>query len=272
MGIRKSLSLTTVVITMLLTSTLAAGEPFNSYRAVYIVNYGPLNLGKAHYNLQKADGGDLKLVFDSKLELLLLNDKRHITSEFRISDDQLIPLTFSQDRKGTGKDYREEIAFAHHEESVDTLYSSKKKRLKLEHPTFDPLNAQVKMRLDLSREASLPQRLEYTMVLENKFDSYAFKYVGEETLTIDGIDYRTVKFEVDRKDKRKNTWLWFAKDLDYLPIKLEHRQKNREAASMTLISYEEFDDDGEKLLAINHEYRPPSNRSIKKRFRSAPRR
>lgn len=223
---------------LILTLPVWATSPLTPHTAEYQVNYGNIELGKARYKLPPSDNDQFTYQFDSALSLLMLTDVRQIRSEFSLVDGQLVPMRYSQQRDGTGPSFNEQSAFAKTQGVVHTRYKDEKGKLPYEGVLFDPLMVQLQFRLDLSAGK---EPLHYKMVKDNEIDEYDFKIVGNERLTIESGSYETVKIEVIRSSKKRQTFFWMAPDLSYLPVRLTHFEKGDKQLDIKLLNYHFYD-------------------------------
>lgn len=202
--------------------------------ATYEVDYGSINLGEATYKLTR-DGNHFTYTLDSKLSLLILSDDRQLKSEFTLDGDYLKPQRFTQNRQGTGRDFSEQTAFATAQGKVYTRYKDERGEYDYSLNLFDPLMAQLQFRLDMQADK---KDLHFKIIKENEIDEYKFKVIGKERLTIDSGTYDTVKIEVIRKSKKRQTFFWMAPKLGYLPIRLTHYEKGSKQLDIKLLSYQ----------------------------------
>ncbi len=212
-------------------------SPMTPHTAEYKVHYGSIALGQARYQLPAPQDNYHTYKFDSDLHLLVLSDKRHVKSEFTRDGNTLIPLRYMHDRKGTGSDYREQAAFAKGQSAVHSRYKGEKIKLPYDTALFDPLMAQLQVRLDLTQGK---QELKYHMVKENEIEEYEFTIVGKEQVTLASGTYDTIKLEVVRDSKKRQTFFWMAPELSYLPVRLSHFEKGSKQLDIQLLSYEFF--------------------------------
>lgn len=213
---------------------MAAPTPLTPQTAEYQVNYGDIELGKAKYTLPNAEDGVFKYRFDSDLSLLLLSDVRHILSEFTQNDSQLSPLRYLQQRQGVGPNYTEQTAFAKAQGFIHTRYKDEKGKFPYDDKIFDPLMVQLQFRLDMMAGKEV---LDYKMVKDNEVDEYKFHVIGKERMNIDSGSYDTVKIEVVRDNKKRQTFFWMAPDLAYLPVRLTHFEKGSKQLDIKLLKY-----------------------------------
>lgn len=236
---------------------MATPTPLTPQVAEYQVNYGDIELGKAKYNLPKMEDGVFKYRFDSDLSLLLLTDVRHVFSEFSQDGKQLLPLRYLHQRQGVGPNFTEQTAFAKAQGFIHTRYKDEKGKFPFEGEIFDPLMVQLQFRLDISEGKDV---LDYKMVKDNEVDEYKFHVIGKERMTIESGSYDTVKIEVVRDNKKRQTFFWMAPDLAYLPVRLTHFEKGSKQLDIKLLKYHFYEEvTAEPASAATHE----SNKTAK---------
>ncbi len=213
----------------------AIDNPLTPHTAEYLVDYGSINLGKARYQLPAPEGNVYNYRFDSDLSLLLLTDKRTITSSFTLDGTQLIPMRYSHDRTGFGSDYQEQAAFIIDQKVVHTRYKDKRAKLPYTDGLGDPLMSQLQFRMDIIAGA---KTLHYDMAKEGDIDDYNFKVIGKEKVTIESGTYDTVKVEIVRNNNKRQTLFWIAPDLAYLPVRLTHFEKGSKQLDIKLHNYQ----------------------------------
>ncbi len=213
----------------------AIEHPLTPQTAEYLVDYGSINLGKARYQLSPPEGNIYNYRFDSDLSLLLLTDKRNITSSFTFDGSRIIPMRYTQDRKGVGPNYQEQVAFVVDQKIVHSRYKDERTKLSYTDELYDPLMAQLQFRIDIAAGAT---NLHYKMIKEGELDEYDFKLIGKERVTIESGSYDTVKIEVVRNSSKRQTFFWMAPELAYLPVRLTHFEKGDKQLDIKLLNYQ----------------------------------
>jgi hypothetical protein len=219
---------------------LALSLPCNAltpYEAVYSIHFGPFHLGDGNYRLQQREDASYLFTFSSKLSLLLLSDKREISSEFSLLNQQIISRNFKQQRTGVGKDFLETIHWDPHKK-ISSQFNQDTFTTHWQRQVFDPLNAQLQIRLDLINHQ---REFSYALLMNNTLDDYIWLNRGEEILTINDIGYRAVKFEMQRDTSKRQTFTWFALDMDYLPLRVLYAIKGTGSIDMKLKSYRQLE-------------------------------
>lgn len=97
-------------------------------------------------------------------------------------------------------------------------------------PRDIPGSAQDKhsMQLAVMHDLALGKRknLQYTAVDYDRIKTYHFNILGEETVDTPLGIYRAIKVERVRKKSDGKMLIWFAPELDYLPVRMEEHQED----------------------------------------------
>jgi hypothetical protein len=208
------------------------------HTAIYAMSFGGFDVGHIRYQLTKIQGNHYEYKVDSDLGFLLLSDKREIISEFILDNDKFLitPVSFQQNRSGTGGDFTESVTFDTKAQQAKSLFKKKSKAIKLKNKTLDALSAQVQMRLDLLGKKN---EFKYHYVLGNKIDNVSFVLIDDESIAFDNYKMLAKKVEIKRKSKKRNTYLWFTEQLGFVPFKIEDSRKGKEAIIAQLVYYEQ---------------------------------
>ncbi|GLP96186.1 DUF3108 domain-containing protein [Paraferrimonas sedimenticola] len=218
----------------------ALAQPLTPHEAEYKVYYGNIELGGARYQLNQVDPTHFQYRFDSSLSLLVLSDKRQITSEFELEGDQLYPIRFMHDRKGTGSDFTEQTAYLKDRGVIHSRYKGERAKIDYDKRLFDPLMVQLQLRMDLHNAEEIGEYY-YEMVKDNEVDDYGFRSAGTETITVNDKQYDTVKLVVIRDSDKRETFIWFAPELDFMPVQLAHFEKGSKQLNIRLHSYHPYE-------------------------------
>ena len=207
--------------------------------AIYEMKYGDISVGHIRYELTQPKDHHLRFTVESKLGFLLLSDKREIISDFTLhpKNGQIVSRKFQQNRRGTGPDFFETIHFDPKQKKAHWQTKKKTQHFSLSEATYDPLNAQIQLRLDLIQKKP---NLSYAYITEKKIERVAFRRNPEDRLNVLGMPMTAEKVEVIRKNNKRQTYLWFTKELNFLPTKIEDAKKGRDAIVAELVYYEEL--------------------------------
>ena len=59
---------------------------------------------------------------------------------------------------------------------------------------------------------------------KNKRESVSFKIDGQETLKTELGLIPAVRLKTLREDNKRQTWIWLAKDWEYLPVQIQQKE------------------------------------------------
>ncbi|MCK5810331.1 MAG: DUF3108 domain-containing protein [Cocleimonas sp.] len=102
-------------------------------------------------------------------------------------------------------------------------YKDKEFNLKLPAGTVDRASLELALANDMM---SNKPRLTYHVMERGELKQYVFARQGQERLTTPDGDFMTTKVKVVRAGSKRSTMFWLAKKLDYMPVKIVHREKN----------------------------------------------
>jgi hypothetical protein len=226
-----------LIVIVLYAQSLFAAE-IQEFSADYAIYYGDIHLGKANYRFSHSKENYYRFDFASDLRFLIFWDERIVSSDLVYEDQHLLPSYYRHDRKGTGRDYLEEIVFDRSNKRIRATYRKESKELDYEIDIIDGLTMQLQLMLDLQRGIEQPK---YKIVDFNRLKEYEFSFAGTETINIQDVDYDGVIFQVVRNHERRKTQMWFSPERNYLPIKMVHFSKGKKKFNAHLTNYIEFD-------------------------------
>ena len=97
--------------------------------------------------------------------------------------------------------------------------------------TLDKLIYQAQLMIGV---ASNPSALEYTIADRGKLKQYAIANMGSEQIATPFGHFDTIKLERHEPGSKKQTTVWCARSLDWIPVKVEFRDKNGSLTTATL--------------------------------------
>lgn len=219
-----------LLITVAATPSLAAVEPFE---AKYKASRGGKDIGEAEYRLSKNGNNQFTLFYKSDLSLFVFSDKREETSIFKLDDNQAVkPITYRYRRTGFGKS-----------KELDLNFDSNKKQISF--AKGDPINWNnewdnqlYRLDLQLKLKAGV-KKAEYDLInYRGQKKTYAFEVVAEEMLTLPYGKISAIKVKTIRNNKKRETYSWFAPDLDYVLVRLRQFKDGKEQGDIQLTSFE----------------------------------
>ena len=182
-------------------------------------------VARTHWTLSPLDDG--RYVYESRSEtsgVMAWVSKDNIVerSEWRYHDDALRPLSYSYRRDGR-KSRRVAVAFDWDKRVARNTTAGATWQMPIPEGTLDKLNYLLAMMRDL---ADGKRDIRYQVADGGRLKSYRLLAVGNERLTTELGRLDTVVIRRLREGKRRETTLWCAPSLRYLPVRIEHRERD----------------------------------------------
>lgn len=196
-------------------SSLAAAQGLVPFTASYTADMKkvPVN-GEANHSLQPNADGSWTLAFHAGMFVAKLNEE----SQLRLDNNQLVPLSYRYERKGLG---RSRIDTQHFDWSAGLVTGEYKKKpfsIATEPGLLDKTTYQLALQRDLLAGKT---EMHYRVVDGDQVDDYLFRVTGEKRVTTRAGQFDAVEVErVRDADAKRQTKLWFAKDWQYLLVRL----------------------------------------------------
>lgn len=213
------------------TETDAPPHQLTPYSAKYVAFRNGSKIGFAEMNLQAIANSQYRLRFYSDASLFLIYDKREEISVFSVENQQLLPLSYEFDKRGTFKDEKLKLTFKRNENQIlingnqtmewqqeldHQLYRlAAQRRLKAGEETFE---------FDLINYRGQPKH-------------YGFKVEGHEELTLPFGKLKAIKLKTIRQSKKRVTYSWFAPDLNYLLVRMRQFKEGKEQGDIQLSEF-----------------------------------
>ncbi len=207
--------------------------PIPEYEAHYTVSWLGLYAGESVHRLRKQIDGQYHFEARTEPRLRFLPYHYVESSDFTWHSGKILPQNYfyniqegSRHKKGNVLfDWKNNKIINHH---LDVPWETA-----LPHGIQDKLTQTLCLRQAL---LSGDHTLNYMVAEDDKLKNYAFTVLGEEKLQTKLGTLDTVKvMHISRKGHRTTTW--FAKKLDYLPVKMIQLRKGKQVASGEILSF-----------------------------------
>jgi hypothetical protein len=220
------------LLLVLLLPGLAAAADLAPFKATYAIRWNGMAAGTGHLQLQKLDDG--RWSYESRVQSrglfrLAIPSNQVSKSVFRIVDGKVVPDTFTSDEKS------QSITFDWQSGRVTGTVDRKKVDLPIQPGLLDTLSVQVALMQELLSER-MPAR--FVLVDEDRIKDYRYAVEGSEAINSIAGEHRADIFSSRRPGSRKATYFWCARELGYLPLKVERRNGREVEWSMTLTTLE----------------------------------
>lgn len=213
-------------IIFLLLPIWTSAQEIPDFSANYLVKLNGLQAGELKRRLSTNEDGSRKFTSASQAKGVFAFFKPDLveeTSTWQFLGSQIRPQHYLYERTGGKKEKHMSLDFNW---QTNQLYIDDKKQpwqLKLEVGTLDKLVYQLALMADLAAEQT---SFIYRIADGGKLKTYDIRILEEEEVTTPLGKIDTIKLIRHRDDKNKRqTILWCAPKLNYLPVKLEHTEK-----------------------------------------------
>ena len=197
------------------------------YNATWTGGWFPINVDAKRSLSYQADG-TATLTFEADSAIAGLQE----ISTFRYLNNTIQPLQYRYLRTGLFKEPDRNQVFDWQKKQIingndQSIFSGHWNDL-----VQDNLSYNVQASIDLQQGKT---QFTYPVFDRNKIKNFSFQMVGFEVLNTKVGSLRTVKIEqIEKKKNKKKTYIWFAKDYDYLLVRLQQTQKDGQTYQIDL--------------------------------------
>ncbi len=205
----------------ILPTHLLAAE-LQSFSASYTADWKQLPFsGKAERSLKEQDDGTWKLDFSASMLVASLNE----TSWLNLVNGDIQPSKYRYSRSGLGKSKKIKQEFDWQTQRATGSDRGKPINRTLIQGVQDKSSYQLALQRDV---ADGKTSMSYQVLDGNDLDTYDFRVLGEESVdtkvgTVDAVKVERVR---DPTQSKRITVLWFAKDWDYLLVRLQQVERD----------------------------------------------
>lgn len=224
----------TLCCTLLAGSSLSAQAlptvELKPFRALYEsrLDVGvPLSLEAVRELRQQADG---QWILTSTAEAVIAGIEE--SSRFTLERLQVVPQQYQYHHKVLGKRRDAILNFDWPNARVTNDVDNKPWQMNIPAGTLDKLAYQMQIRLDLP---SGKTRLSYPVADGGSLKQYDFEVLGSESVSTPAGTFNAIKVQRDRgEDAKRETYIWFAPELDYMIVKLYQVESDGKEAQLLL--------------------------------------
>ncbi|BAU76097.1 DUF3108 domain-containing protein [Metapseudomonas furukawaii] len=200
----------------------ALAADLKPFTASYTADWKQLPIsGTAGRSLKPLDNGRWQLDFEASMLVASLSE----VSTFRVENNAFLPLTYRFSRNGLGKSKEVEFDFDWTQKQIIGSDRGDQVRLPLNRGLQDKSTYQLVLQHDV---ADGKKSMSYQVIDGDEIETYDFRVLGEERVrtkagVLDAIKVERVR---DPTQSSRKTVLWFAKDWDYLLVRLHQVEKD----------------------------------------------
>lgn len=211
----------------LVLAPLLHAAPLPDFEAGYELKRGSLRIGSSSIALTTdADG---RYTYESSstptaLVAWFLKDRLHETSRGSLSASGVVqPDEYHYQRSGGRKERREKLRFDWNHMTVENQLDDDHWKMDIPAGTLDKLVSQLAMMLALRQGET---DVAFNIADDGKLKEYRFRQVGHETLELPAGTFDTIKITKLRENRKRETYIWCAPALNYLPVRIWQREKD----------------------------------------------
>lgn len=217
-----------------LASTASATDFLTPYSATYTATHSSVPIsGQASRSLTKNEDGSYQLKQTASVLVANISE----TSHFIHTKNKIQPSTYSYLRSSFGKKKSTQMAFDWNAKQVTGTHKEEAFRLSLDENRQDPLSYQIALRQALNDVLTgklKGDRITITLVDKDELETQTYALLGTEKVTTPAGEFDSLKVKRIRKDGKRETTIWFAKDQNLLITKLEQKEKDGKRYELSL--------------------------------------
>lgn len=210
-------------ILLLCVTNIALAQDIPDFSANYLVRLNGIQAGELKRTLKTEEQGLRRFTSVSQAKGVFSFFKPDVieeTSVWSLKDDRVLPQKYLYLRTGGKKDKYLQMLFDWNKKQVSIDDKEQPWVLDIETGVLDKLVYQISLMRDLDKGKD---KVNYLIADGGHLKTYQIQVLGKETITTPLGKIETLKLTRHRdKPKDRETTLWCAPALDYLPVKLEH--------------------------------------------------
>jgi hypothetical protein len=227
--------LLTLIFSSFSSYTLAeeSAHPYPEFTAGYNAKWSggwfPINVD-AQRSLRYQEDGSAELIFEADSAIAGVEE----ISNFRFLDNTIQPLQYRYLRSGLFKEADRNQLFDWQKKHIVNGDNQTVFKGHWHDQVQDNLSYIMQATIDLEQGKT---QFTYPVFDRNKVKDFKFQVVGFESLKTNAGTLRTVKIQqIESKKGKKKTYIWFAKDYNYLLVRLKQKQKDGQTYEINLTS------------------------------------
>lgn len=223
-----------IMLLVAVTFGAIANDAPGPFVAIYALSQGSVSFGTMERRFELNADGAYRFVSrmnTSGVVALIRSDKFTESSSGQLRDGHFEPDNYSYHNSHGDKHHA--LRFDYHTHMVTRSDQVDGWRAAMPNAVLDKLVYQMQMMLDLAMQ---PSKLHYTIADKNKLKDYLFDNRGREDVETDAGRYSAIRLERGASDNDHGTVVWCAEALNWLPVKVEYRDKGGSVTTALLRS------------------------------------
>ncbi len=206
--------------------TALADSFFKPFTASFRVYRSAIPLGNLELRLDLLPGGNYRYrahTIPGFLTGFFSGDEIIEESQGRVDQTTVRPDRYLYTQTGDEKE-NTQVVFDWSKQTVVTTSKGITWKQPIKVDTQDRLSQQLMVRLQLAQKH---RDVEYQVADGGKIKSYRFRVVNQERIKTPYGRFDCLRVERHKESRPPDYTIWFAKDLDYLPVRIERRKGGR---------------------------------------------
>ena len=231
------LKTTLLPLAAMLLSCAVQAAPLADFAASYQLKRGNLRIGTSTISLVNMENNGYRYEsrsWPTRWVGWFLKDKLHETSSGLLDENGLRPLHYHYSRSGGKKEREANLLFDWNSMTVANHVEDSHWKMDIPGGTLDKLASQLGMILALGRGET---DISFDIADGGKLKKFRFRVLARETLELPAGQFETVKLTMLRDNKKRETFLWCAPQLNYLPVRIWQREKDGAIYQSDMESY-----------------------------------
>ncbi len=192
-----------------------------AFTANYTVSKGRMTLGNLHASLKYSGNQYHYHKFTKATGLAALTGiKITERTDGQFSGRNIRPTRYLFNQSRRGKQRIDKATFSGNKATGS--YKGKPYKVAVPANILDRASLELALARDLA--ANKP-RLTYQVIEKGKIKNYTFAKQGQQQIKTPAGTFNTIKVAVVRGDSKRQTTFWMAKELNYMPVKIIHKEK-----------------------------------------------
>lgn len=228
--VSKFLVLLSLALSWSLTASAAEEPTLKPFSASYEINWksGISLSGNTVRKLSTNENGDWN--FESKASAMFASVFE--STQFKWQNNQIIPLKYHFKQSVLGKKRIADVSFDWEQLKVTNTVEDKPWKMPITEGVQDKLSYQLLLQQDLARGL---EEFNYSVADGGKLKQYKFVVDGKEIIEAPIGSYEAIRIKRLRDAKQnRETFIWFAPELDYQIIKLHQIEKKDKSFTLLL--------------------------------------
>jgi hypothetical protein len=229
-----------VLLTVSALPLCAISAELSPHDALYSLAKDGMVFGETRAQLKRNADNSYSYETASKATSLFkffISDRIAEKTEWRWIDGILRPIAYYFDRRGGKKEKTIKLAFNWSVLKVKNDISGDVWSMSIEPGTYDKLSIYPDMMVGLRAGV---KSFRYQVADGGKVKPYLFEVDGNETIEtgIGKVDtIRVKRIHIRGTKKKKKTYIWFAPDRDYMPVRIDRTYNNDDLLRMEIKKY-----------------------------------